>query len=1056
MKCKLLPHEWFRARHSQYALILACLLCSASWANGEDFNEKATLLFSIEEIGNGDTTNPIQSSITGQVMDESGLPLAGASIVEKGTNNGAVSDFDGNFSITVDGENSILVISYIGFKTQEIVVGDSTTINVNLLEDASGLDEVVVVGYGTQIKAKVTNAVVQVSGETINKSPTVSMANSLAGRLSGVFVTQNSSAPGRDDATIQVRGTNTYRNSGALIVIDGVANADGINRLDPNDIETVTVLKDASAAIYGAQSAGGVILITTKRGKTGKMKVNFNSSLSYQSLAKQTEFANAIDYMNIVNSADILNGSDPSFPNEIISDFTSGARTSENWLDAFYGGQSALQKRQSLTMSGGSERIRYFTSLGTSSQGGLLVGDDKTKNRQYNVRMNLDVKASENLDIGLDIALRQKNSQYPQGGGTGGSGNTSPLVEAFVDGDTRYPTQGWSHLNQAARVRGVGYQREADHVLTSRLTYKYKVPGVEGLALEGFAAFNRTWQYDKAFNWPWDYWEKNVAGEIVKVKARDIDPEGLTERFEQEEAITLNARLSYSTLIGDDHKVDAFVAYEQSEGKGNFFWTSRLGFASKSIDQLFAGSEDTANFRNFGSGSENARKNYFGRFSYDYQSKYLFGFNFRYDGSITFPKDSRFGFFPGVSAGWVISEESFFKNDLFNHLKLRASWGQLGNDRVDQFQYLAVYKYSEPPGFGVIGDGYVFGGEDIKGVVPDGVANPNITWEVSDNLDIGLEMGLFDGALNLELDYFKIKTTNILGTRIASIPAYTGLDLPDENIGEMENKGVDISLRYNDHFGELGFGVAGTLTYAKNKIIFLDETPTDFAYQKIEGTPFPGLDGNGNIINNLYYKAIGIYRTQADLDSNVNYPNAGLGELIFADLSGDGEINSDDRYRYDPLQTPRLQFGLNFDLDYKGFDFNILFQGSSKVQRQFNNNFNSGSGGNGFDYSALNSYTVDRTDALLPRVGTTTLGNSASDFWFRDAAYVRLKSMELGYSVPKELTTKYGLDNVRLYTSGYNLLTFSKLDKFGYGDPEQNNGGYPPLKTISFGLNLAF
>ncbi len=1046
MKCKFLPQVWSVSKFGIFVFVLSCFLTAPVLANSiEAAKINIIKSFGDEDLG---TKNSIstQTNITGQVIDENGVGLPGASVMEKGTTNGVSSDFDGNYSITAS-EGSVLIFSYIGYSSKEVTVGTSSTIDMQMELDASQLDEVIVMGYGTQVKAKVTNAVVQVSGETINRSPTLSTANSLAGRLSGVFVTQNSSAPGSDDATIQVRGSNTYRNSGALIVIDGVANVDGIDRLDPNDIETVTVLKDASAAIYGAQSAGGVVLITTKRGDAGRMKVSYNSSIGFQSLGKQREYANAVDYMNIVNSADILNGSDPSFPDEIIGDFRSGTRKSENWLDAFYGGRSAQQNRQSLTMSGGSERIRYFTSLGTSSQGGLLVGDDKTKNRQYNVRMNLDLKASENLDLGLDIAIRQKNTQYPQGGSFGGSGNTSPLVEAFVDGDTRYPTQGWSHLNQAARVRGVGYQREADHVLTSRFIYKYRVPGVEGLALEGFAAFNRTWQYDKAFNWPWDYWEKNVDGEIVKVKARDIDPEGLTERFEQEEAITLNARLSYTTTIAEDHRVDVFVAYEQSEGKGNYFWTSRLGFASKSIDQLFAGSEDTANFRNFGSGSENARRNYFGRLSYDYKSKYLFGFNFRYDGSIAFPKESRFGFFPGVSAGWTISEESFFKNNLINYLKLKGSWGQLGNDRVDQFQYLAVYKYSEPVDNGVIGDGYVFGGEDIKGVIPDGVANPNITWEVSDNLNIGLEMGLFEGALNLEVDYFKIKTTNILGRRIASIPAYTGLDLPDENIGEMENKGLDFSFRYNQNIGELGLGLGGTLTYAKNKIIFFDETPTDFQYQKLEGQPFG---------SNLVYETLGIYRTQADLDNNVNYPNAGLGELIFADLNNDGEINSDDRYRYDPLATPRLQFGLNLDLDYKSFDFTVLFQGASKVQRTLSNGFNSGAAGNSFDYAAQNSYTLDRTNALLPRVGTTSLGNSNSDFWYRDASYVRLKSMEFGWSFPGDVMNKFGISNLRFFASGFNLLTFSKLDKFGYGDPELDNGGYPPLKTISFGLNLAF
>ncbi|MFT7156027.1 MAG: TonB-linked SusC/RagA family outer membrane protein [Parvicella sp.] len=983
--------------------------------------------------------------ISGKITDETGEPLPGATVLEKGTSNGVTTNLDGNYKLRLP-EDATITVSFVGYISQEIIVGAQSTIDVQMTEDAQQLDELVVVGYGTQKKSLLTNAVSQVSGDIINKSPTISMANSLSGRMSGVFVTQNSSAPGSDDATIRIRGSNTYRNNEALIVIDGVASVDGINRLDPNDIAKVTVLKDASAAIYGAQSAGGVILITTKRGEAGKMKANYSFTQSFQSMAKVPEYASAVPYMNAVNSADILNGNTQSFPDELITNFSNGTRTSTDWLDDFYGGQAAAQNRHSLSLSGGTEDIRYFTSIGTSSQEGLMVGDEKTENKQINLRLNVDVKAHKNLDIGVDLSVRRKFTQTPQAGTNGGGMGTSPLVEAFIDGDPRYPSQGWSHLNPAARVRGVGYTKRTDNVLIGTVRYKYTAPFVEGLSLEGFVTHNRTWEYDKGFNYPWDYWEKDVDGNIVKVKARDIDPEGLREDFAQNSALTLNTKIAYTKSIGD-HKIDAFFAYEQREGRANNFWSQRLGYDSKLIDQLFAGSENTDNFRNNGTASEDGRQNYFGRVSYDFQSKYMLGFNFRYDGSITFPKDSRFGFFPGISAGWRISEEAFFGDGVVDNLKLRLSWGQLGNDRVDQFQYLGIYKYGVNSATG-IGDGYVFGNEDIKGVVPDGVANPNITWEVSNNLDIGVELGLFDGAINLEVDVFKIKTTNILGRRQASIPAYTGLDLPDENIGEMENQGIDLSLNYRHTFGEeLYFGIGGTMTYAKNKIIYFDEAPNPEVYQNLEGTPLGSA---------LVYQTIGIYRTAADLSDNVSYTNAGLGDLIFADLNGDGLINSDDRYRFDPMGDPRMQYGLNFDLSFKGFDFNILFQGASNVKRRYSNGFSSSAGGNGFAYAAENSYTVDNTDAILPRIASTTLGNQNSDFWYRNSGYVRLKSMEFGYTIPQALTSQVGINNLRVYVSGYNLLTFQNNNDLGYGDPEQGNGGYPPLKTVSFGVNVSF
>ncbi|MEX2592922.1 MAG: SusC/RagA family TonB-linked outer membrane protein [Anditalea sp.] len=547
------------------------------------------------------------------------------------------------------------------------------------------MDEVIVVGYGTAKKSELTNAVVQTSGDEVKKSSAVSLSNALSGRLAGLYVNQRSSIPGFDDAQILVRGFNTTRNNSALIVIDGVANADpdGLNRLDPNDIESISVLKDASAAIYGAQSAGGVILVTTKRGQTGKPVFNFSTSQLFQSPTRKVRSANVFDYLNVLNRNRALDGASPDFPDELIASFRNGERRPEDWWDALVDPPAKLT-RHSLTMRGGSERVRYFTSIGTVSQGGILRADDITKLKQYNARANLDVSVTDNLEVGLDLSLRQKFTQTPQGGSgaIGAFASTSPLQEAYIGGDFRYPGEGWAHLNPAARLRSPGYRRFTNDVASGTFRYKYNMPFLEGLSLEGFASIIKTFNYNKAFDYIWEYYERNSAGEIVKKPSRSVEDIGLREDFSQSTRITLNTKLGYETILNQVHKISAFVAYEQMEYDDNFFWAQRLGYDSPQIDQLFAGSENRSNWNNNGGASISARQNYFGRVSYDFSNKYLFGLNFRYDGSPIFPKETRWGFFPGVSAGWVVSNESFISEDFFSNFKLRASWGQLGNDRV--------------------------------------------------------------------------------------------------------------------------------------------------------------------------------------------------------------------------------------------------------------------------------------------------------------------------------------------------------------------------------------
>lgn len=986
------------------------------------------------------------TTITGRVLDENGAPIVGANIMEKGTTNGAITDANGNYTIKVANSKSIVMVTNMGFSPKEINVGIRGSNNVTLEAGSKKLDDVIVVGYGTQKRSELTNAVVQTTGKEIKKSNSLSVSNALSGRLAGVFVNQRSAIPGFDDAEILVRGAKTYRNSSALIVIDGVANADpdGLNRLDPNDIESISVLKDASAAIYGAQSAGGVILVTTKRGKSGKPTFDFNTTFTWSSPTMKVRPADVFQYMNVLNERRALEGSPADFPDELVNSFKTGARRAENWFEALVD-PPAKQSRQSLNMRGGTDRVRYFLSLGTADQGGILRADNKTKLRQYNIRSNVDVNVTDNFEVGLDISARRKNTEAPQGGSgeIGAFASTSPLQEAYIGGDYRYPGEGWSQLNPAARLLSPGYRKYIADVLSGTIRFKYNLPWVRGMSLDGFASIVKTTNYNKAFNYTWVYYERDGADptKIVQKKSRSVEDIGLREDYIESMRLTTNLKLSYNTVINDDHKIGVFVAYEQMDYNDHFFWVQRLGFDSPLIDQLFAGSTNTANWNNSGGASESARQNYFGRASYEYQGKYLLGFSARYDGSPIFPKDTRFGFFPQASAAWVVSKEGFAPK-VFSNLKLRASWGQLGNDRVSPFQYIGAFGYAP---------GWVVNGVDARGIAATSTPNPNITWEVTETTDLGLEAGFLDNRLTFEVDVYKSKTTNILGKRQASIPSYTGLVLPDENIGKMDSKGIDLQAGYRQDFGPLTMRVNANFSYTKNKIIYFDETPQAEPYQKLEGMPLG---------SQLMYKTIGIYRSQEDLDKNVSYPGATIGGLIFADLNGDGAIDSKDAYMNDVSTFPRSSFGLNFVFDYKNFDLSILFQGQSGGHFRLDNGFNSGAGGNGLAYVAMNTFSLNNTNAVLPMINPNGFGSQNTDFWYMEAKWMRLKNLQLGYNLPTRFLSSLKMSQLRFYVSGDNLLMiFNNLDKYGAGDPEflsGKGGTYPNMKAMSFGINLTF
>lgn len=1040
-------------------LFLGLLVLMSSIALSNENKTNTTLVFLVvknEVINSGVLVKNFQQQVSGQVTDSGGVPLPGASIVEKGTTNGVQTDFDGNYSISVS-SGATLVISYVGFLAKEITIGNSSTVNVSLQEDTAALDEVVVIGYGTQTRAEVTNAISQLEGPVLKQTPAISTSNALQGQVPGLFVQQASSAPGFDDSELRVRGSSTFNgNVPVLIVIDGVANRDpdGLNRIDGGDIQSISVLKDASAAIYGAQAAGGVLLVTTKRGRVGKPKFNYSFDQGYSRPIGKLGVANALQFMRINNTADALDGRDPSFPQELFNNFSDGTRESTDWWNDIIGGRTLLQSRHSMNVSGGSEKVRYFSSIGHARQGGLAINDDKTQLRQYNLRSNLDVDVSDNLSLQFDVHARRKFTQTPQGGPGGDAGQlavSSPLLPAFLNGNTDFPTAGFSDFNPAARVTSPGYGRFRDDVFNANINWDLRLPWItEGLSFKGFAAYDHAYFLERAFNSTWTYFEFDENDEIAERPSRTIEPPGLTQTFRQSSQTTLNFRLEYEKRFGTDHDIKAFVAFEQNEFASNFFTAGRLNFASDAIDELFAGSLDQDDWITDGSAFENSRQNYFGRLSYSALSKYLFQFNFRYDGSSIFPKDNRFGFFPGASAGWRLSEETFIP-EVFSDLKLRASWGILGNDRVDPFQFLQSFSF--PAGFGDNAGGVVIGGNDVQTLVPDVSPNPNITWEKTESFDLGLEGSLFNGKIGFVLDYFKQRTTDILAQRNSSIPNVFGILPPSENIGEFANEGFDGQVTYNiKNNKDFRLSMTGNFTFARNRVEFFDEVPP------AEGSEFQKLEGNP-LGSPLLYEAIGIYRTQEDLDNNVNYEGAGLGNLIFADRNGDGIINGDDRYRFDAKLFPEIQYGLNIVANYKNFDMSMLFQGAGRVKRVINNEFNAGGNGNNLEYYVDRTYSADNIDGEFPRIFRTGLdGGTNSDFWYRNADYLRLRQMSFGYNIPENVLQKWNsVDSFRIYMSATNILTiFDALGEFETGDPELRTFNFPQLSTINLGFNVSF
>lgn len=989
--------------------------------------------------------------ITGFVVDENGEPIIGATVRLQGNSSVAtITDMDGKYTIGADNDD-VLEISYVGYTEKNIKVGNKSVVDVTMTEDRQALDEVVVVGYGTQRKVSVTGSIATTKGDELAAVPTPNISNTLAGRLPGLISYNRSGEPGYDDAGILIRGASTIGDSSPLLVVDGVADRAGsLGRIDPNDIESISILKDASAAIYGSRAANGVILVTTKRGSQEGVKINYSGNFALSRPTILPEMCDSWQYAELINeinpntySNDVIakfkDGSDPlNYPN--IKSFDTLLR-------------SGVQTQHSVSARGGSKTIQFYTSLGYQYQDNYYKNSASNYN-QYNFRLNVDFEPSKYIKVGTNVSFRQEDRNSP----VYGSEDIwrylikyNPMVNIWFPG-TEYGNVSSKQDNFSPATgldNTMGYQRSRNSYLSADLTLHLDLPFVvEGLSLDGGLYFDRANVFYKNFQNQYYLYSYDNGAYTPVQQGSNI----LSENMNVTTGITMNARLNYKHTFAKYHNVSAFVAWEQYKSRYDYLYGRRQDFVSTAIDQLFAGDSNTAT--NDGTASETARLNYFGRLDYDYAGKYLFQFNWRYDGSENFPSGKRFGFFPGVSVGWRISEESFWKNNVewMDYLKLRASWGQMGNDKVAAFQYMTAYTFSWPGIFGANG------GRINNGLRLNRTANPDITWEVANTFNVGLETR-FLKFFNFEGDFFVTKRSNILTARNAAIPEYAGLTLPDENIGRCKSIGTELSLGYNRQVtNDWAVNASVNFSYAHGTIDYIDEPAETLEWQKRTGST---IGTQGNMF--LMYQADGIFNTQAELDGYPHLQNARVGDVKFVDVDGDKDIDGNDKVRMDKPAVPEVMYGINLGARYKNLSLQMLWQGAARVwQYTF---MEAGIIGNFTKDFYDNRWTEKNPNADYPRTynrdaTVTGGGDYRNSFWLNNASYLRLKSIELAYTCPARWFRNAPVTGVRFALSGYNLLTFTGIKNI---DPETENNGQgwaawntPQSKVVNFGVNISF
>ena len=991
------------------------------------------------------------SNVTGVVVDASGVPLIGVNVLEKGTTNGTITDFDGKFTLNVSSPNAKLVISYIGYVSQEVLAPKNGELKVVLKEDTETLEEVVVVGYGTQKKANLSGSVSSVDSEQLQNRPIQNVSSGLQGLMPGVTITGTNGAPGMDSGNIRVRGTGTLNSASPYILIDGVE-SEAMGDLDPNDIASISVLKDAaSAAIYGSKAANGVILITTKRGSTGKPKISYSGYISFQNTTETIDRLSSYEYASMYNDALKSEDKAPRFnPDEIqkFKDGTDPNYPNTDWYDLAY--KTGIQHRHNINISGGNEHAKYMGSLGYLNQTGVLPNAGR---EQFNARTNLDMKITKRLSAKINLAYIKNKYDDASSAYYGGSSDQiirqlnliSPwIVNRYEDGTYGTISDGnpiaW--LDSGMKVTRDNYN------FTGLASLDYKILDELTLTLTG--SYVNDLQNYKYFQ-PFIQYNPNKAS----------DPSSLDERYYRWDRTNYDVLLNYDKTFGK-HNLKGLAGWHTEKYNYKYMKAYRKNFPNDNLTDMNAG--DAATQTNEGYSRELAMISWFARVNYDFAGKYLLEANIRADASSRFAKGNRWGYFPSFSGAWRISEENFMKGaqNWLSNLKIRGSWGMLGNqdalnsaDASGAF-YPAINTYE-------IGATYPFGGALNSGYYQGSFRLNTITWEKAKTWGVGIDFGLFNNKVTGSVDYYNRKTEGIMMD--VAVPNEFALSPYKDNVGEMVNRGVELNISYNDKWGDWSFGAAANFAYNHNEI-------TDLGGVDYLSTGFNQRNAVGFAMNSYYlYQADGFFNSQEEADAfTAKYGNPfgggefKAGDIRYVDTDGNGTLNGKDRVMAnssDPVYT----FGLNLNAGWKGFDLSLMFNGAAKVSRLFDAHevYGAFSGDAGHPASIWkDAWTETNHDASMPRIFTDTNSpsssrNAVSTFWLQNTNYLRLKNLQLGYTLPKSLLANWGIDNVRFYYSVENLFTIDNM-KINI-DPEatsQRLSSYPLLRTHAFGVNITF
>ena len=988
------------------------------------------------------------------VLTDNGSPIAGASILLKKTGKGTSTNQDGKFTISYSTSDT-LIISSLNYTSKQVHLHGQTNLQITLQEKSQQVDEVVVVGYGTQRKATLTGSVTQINADEINESKSPNIANSLAGRMPGLVVNNRSGEPGADGSSILIRGSGTTGNNAPLIVIDGVANRGGFERLNPTDIESITVLKDASAAIYGAQAANGVILVTTKRGSTGKPTINYAGSFGLSEPTRVPKLVNSYDYALFRNEKDIRQGQgNVTYTPEQIQKFKDQSDPisypNTDWYSEVLKPLTP-QTQHSLSISGGSEKIKYFVS-GAYLYQDAFYKKSATNYNQYNLRSNIDAQITDNFKLGLDIVGRKEDRNNPPTGADGIFlsilGSYPGLAPFYPNG---LPVAGIEGPNPLQMAQGYnGYLRKRNNSIQTTINGELKLPYVtKGLSLLGFAAFDFTFYNEKSFTKPFDLYRYNSTTDTYNnVRSLLLGDPSISQSYGDSNLKTFHLRLNYNRQFGQ-HDVSAFVAAEQSDYYNEGIFANRQGLVSSQIDQLFAFFYDVTRQSNGSTADQNARRNYFGRLNYAYANKYLAELVFRRDGSFNFPPGRQYGNFPGLSVGWRLSEEKFIKDNFsfVTELKLRASISRLGNDRINQYQFLTRYTVAQDYNRYYLGDGENPG--YAPGLMPGVAPNPNITWEVEEMKNVALEGSFFNNKLDFSAEYFWAKRDHLLAKRNVSVPHTTGLQLPDENIGRVDRKGIELTLGTKRSIQDFKYFVNANMTRTWSKIVFIDESPNVLEWQKQQGYQLGSW---------LVYRTDGLFRTQEELDNTTaKLPGSQVGDIRYLDINNDGVINANDQERIYESPTPLLVYGLRMGGSYKNLSFSMLWQGQAKAKQIILPQANNGE----FippQWLYEDRWTPENPNAKYPGAfdRTYNINNRASDFWLQDMSFFKLKTVEVGYTFSGEKLEKSGIKNLRLYLNGFNMFSFDKVKHYDPETVSYTGAYYPQTRIYTVGVNLSF